>query len=85
MRRSLPRRFTGHSVKQRSQRRSSEIDAVTKWIRRTRVKRWELVGIVPGEGGTFTMKYSLRMRRAVRGELLDAVRTTPQTIGVELR
>jgi hypothetical protein len=52
---------------------------------RTRVKRWELVGIVPGEGGTFTMKYQLRLRRAARGELLDAVRTAPQTIGVELR
>ncbi|MGQ0646365.1 MAG: DUF4956 domain-containing protein [Gemmatimonadaceae bacterium] len=50
-----------------------------------RTRKWELKGIVPGEQGTFTLKYQIRVRRAERGELLDAVRSAPQTVGVELR
>ena len=50
-----------------------------------RVRHFELVGIVPRAEGAFTMKYRLRVRRADRGELLDAIRAAPRTIGVELR
>jgi hypothetical protein len=52
---------------------------------RSRARRWELTGIVPDDGGAFTLKYKLRLRRSARGELLDAARATSQTVGVELR
>jgi hypothetical protein len=50
-------------------------------------KRWELVGILPGEGGRSTLKYLIRLRKEARGELLNAVRQrgTPQVVGVEFR
>ncbi len=54
-------------------------------VLRERTHRWELMAIVPGEGGNFTLKYRLRMRRSGRAELLDAVRAAPRTVGVELR
>ena len=50
-----------------------------------RTKRWSLTGIMPGEGGTVTLKYRVLVRRSARGELLDAVRTSPDTVGVELQ
>jgi hypothetical protein len=54
-------------------------------VLRERTHRWELVAIVPNEGGNFTLKYRVRMRRSGRAELLDAVRAAPETVGVELR
>jgi hypothetical protein len=50
-------------------------------------KRWELVGITPVEGGRFTLKYLLRLRKDGRGELLAALRDrgTPKVVGVEFR
>jgi hypothetical protein len=50
-----------------------------------RTRRWELMAIVPSDGGNFTLKYRVRMRRAERAELLDAIRATPNAVGVELR
>lgn len=50
-----------------------------------RAMRWELTGIVPADRGSFTLKYKLRLRRSARAELLDAIRATPRTDGVELR
>jgi hypothetical protein len=50
-----------------------------------RTKRWSLTGIMPGEGGTSTLKYRVLVRRSARGELLDAVRASPDTVGVELQ
>jgi hypothetical protein len=52
---------------------------------RTRTKGWELKGILPGEGGTVTLKYHVRVGRSARDALVDAVRADPQTIDVELR
>ncbi len=52
---------------------------------RDRTKRWELTAIVPDERGRFTLRYRLRIRRSARGELLDAARAMPETVGVELR
>lgn len=50
-----------------------------------RTRRWELMAIVPSDGGYFTLKYRVRMRRSERAELLDAIRATPNAVGVELR
>jgi hypothetical protein len=50
-----------------------------------RTRRWELMAIVPSDGGNFTLKYRVRMRRSERAELLDAIRATPNAVGVELR
>jgi hypothetical protein len=54
-------------------------------VLRERTHRWELMAIVPGDGGHFTLKYRVRMHRSGRTELLDAVRAAPQTVGVELQ
>jgi hypothetical protein len=48
-------------------------------------RRWALTGVMPGEGGTATLKYRVFVRRSARDDLLDAVRGAPQTVGVELR
>jgi hypothetical protein len=50
-------------------------------------KRWELVGVTPAEGGRYTLKYLLRLRRDARGDLLNAVREqgAPQVVGMEFR
>lgn len=50
-------------------------------------KRWELVGITPGDNGRFTLKYLLRLRKDARSELLTVLRDrgTPQVVGVEFR
>jgi hypothetical protein len=52
---------------------------------RERGHRWELIAIVPSEGGGFTLKYRVRMRRSDRADLLNAVSAAPHTVGVELR
>jgi Domain of unknown function (DUF4956) len=51
------------------------------------VKRWQLVGVLTGDGGRSTLKYLVRLRKDARGELLNAVRQhgTPQVVGVEFR
>ena len=54
-------------------------------VLREHTHRWELVAIVPSDGGNFTIKYRVRMRRSERTHLLNAVSAAPQTIGVELR
>jgi hypothetical protein len=54
-------------------------------VLREHTHRWELVAIVPSEGGNFTLKYRVRMRRSERAHLLNAVSAVPQAIGVELR
>jgi hypothetical protein len=50
-------------------------------------KRWELLGVTPGEGGRSTLRYRVRLRHHARSELLHAVRAqgTPQVVGVEYR
>ncbi|HJU64499.1 MAG TPA: DUF4956 domain-containing protein [Gemmatimonadaceae bacterium] len=52
-----------------------------------RAKRWELVGILPSDGGRYTLKYLVRLRRNDRGELLSLLRQqgSPQMVGVEFR
>jgi len=54
-------------------------------VLREHTHRWELIAIVPSEGGNFTLKYRVRMRRSERAHLLNAVSAAPQTIGVEIR
>jgi hypothetical protein len=54
-------------------------------VLRAHARRWELTGIVPGAGGTVTLKYQVAVRRSARGGLLEAVRAAPQTVGVELQ
>jgi hypothetical protein len=55
-------------------------------VLRARTKRFTLTGIVPGDGGSaVTLKYRVFVRRSARDELIDAIRTAPQTVGVELR
>jgi hypothetical protein len=54
-------------------------------ILRIRTSRWQLMAIVPGEDGTYTLKYHVRVSRSARDELMDAVRAAPQTVGAELR
>ncbi len=56
-------------------------------VLRERTQRWELMGIVPSDGGgaKYTLTYRLRMRRSERADLLNAVSAVPQTVGVELR
>lgn len=54
-------------------------------VLQARTRRWELRGIAPGEQGTSTLTYRVRVRREARGELLDALQGVPQTVGVELR
>ena len=51
----------------------------------TRTKKWSLTGVMPGEAGTFRLKYRVLVRRSARAELIDAVRASPDTVGVELR
>jgi hypothetical protein len=50
-------------------------------------RRWELVGVMPGDGGRYTLRYLARLRRDARSELLDAVRErgAPQVVGMEFR
>ncbi|MEP7345347.1 MAG: DUF4956 domain-containing protein [Gemmatimonadaceae bacterium] len=50
-----------------------------------RTKRWALMGIMPGEGGTFTLSYRVRVAHSARADLLDAIRALPKTIGVEMQ
>ena len=52
-----------------------------------RVRRWELVGVTPGDGSRYTLKYLVRLRRDARGDLLNAVREqgAPQVVGLEFR
>jgi hypothetical protein len=52
-----------------------------------RAKRWELVGIMPADGGRYTLKYLLRLRKDARSDLLHTLRDrgTPQVVGVEFR
>ncbi|HJR62534.1 MAG TPA: DUF4956 domain-containing protein [Gemmatimonadaceae bacterium] len=52
-----------------------------------RAKRWELVGILPGDGGRFTLKYLVKLRKSDRGEVLSLLRQqgTPHMVGVEFR
>lgn len=50
-----------------------------------RTKRWSLTGVMPGEAGTVKLKYRVLVRRSARAELIDAVRASPDTVGVELR
>ncbi len=52
---------------------------------RERARRWRLVGVVPAGPDTFVLKYHISVRRAERGNLLDAVRSASQVVGVELR
>lgn len=48
-------------------------------------KRWALMGIMPGDGGTFTLSYRVRVGHSARADLLDAIRAAPNTIGVEMQ
>jgi hypothetical protein len=50
-------------------------------------RRWELVGVMPGESGRFTLKYLVRIRKDARGDLLNTLRErgTPQLVGAEFR
>jgi hypothetical protein len=50
---------------------------------RAKTRRFELMGVTP-DGANFTLKYQIRVRRADRSELLEAMRQLPQTVGVEL-
>jgi hypothetical protein len=59
--------------------------AALEQVMEARTRRWELRGIAPGEQGTSTLTYRVRVRREARGELLDALQGVPQTVGVELR
>lgn len=54
-------------------------------VLRTHTKRWQLMAIVPGEDRTYTLKYHVRVARSARDELLNAVRSAPETVGAELR
>ncbi|MBC7896229.1 MAG: DUF4956 domain-containing protein [Cytophagaceae bacterium] len=59
--------------------------AALEEVMEARTRRWELRGIAPGEQGTSTLTYRVRVRREARGELLDALQGVDQTAGVELR
>ncbi len=52
---------------------------------RERTRRWRLIGVVPAGADTYVLKYRISVRRAERGNLLDAVRSASQVVGVELR
>ena len=50
-----------------------------------RTKRWALMGVMPGAGGSSTLSYRVRVAHSARGGLLDAVRVVPNIIGVEMQ
>jgi hypothetical protein len=50
-------------------------------------KRWELAGLMPAEGGRFTLDYVIRLRRDGRPGFLNTLRErgAPHVVGVEFR